>query len=35
MRRPRPPKVIGMLEMVYGLGFVLLVAVGYALRVSS
>jgi hypothetical protein len=35
VRKPRPPKVIGMLEMVYGLGFVLIVAVGYALRVSS
>lgn len=31
MRKPRPPKVIGMLEMVYGLGFALLIAVGFAL----
>ena len=30
LRKPRPPKVIGMLEMVYGLGFVLLIALGYA-----
>lgn len=31
LRKPRPPKVIGILEMVYGMGFVLLIAVGYAL----
>ena len=31
LRKPRPPKVIGMLEMVYGLGFALLVAAGYTL----
>ena len=31
MRTPRPPKVIGILEMVYGLGFVLIIALGYAL----
>jgi hypothetical protein len=31
LRKPRPPKVIGILEMVYGLGFVLLIALGYAL----
>ncbi len=31
LRKPRPPKVVGMLEMFYGLGFVLLIALGYAL----
>ena len=31
LRKPRPPKVVGMLEMFYGLGFALLVALGYAL----
>lgn len=31
MRNPSPPKVVGILEMVYGLGFALLIAIGYAL----
>lgn len=31
LRKPRSPKVVGMLEMVYGLGFALLVAIGYRL----
>ena len=29
LRKSRPPKIIGMQEMAYGLGFVLLVALGY------
>lgn len=31
IRKPRPPKVVGMLEMVYGLGFAVLIGLGYAL----
>lgn len=30
LRKPRPPKIIGMQELAYGLTFVLLIAAGYA-----